>query len=294
MRRHAILEAPSILGLRPSGVEDLPASLLGAGLQERVGARHAGRVSPPPWRPGRDPETGILNAPAIRDYSKRLARSVGEVIDRGDFPIVLGGDCSILLGSALALRARGRHGLLFLDGHADFYAPETSPTGEAADMDLALATGRGPELVTTFDDPRPLLRDEDVVAFGHRDAAEVAAHGGRALAETAIVSIDLDQVRALGVDRAVRRGLDVLERPELAGFWIHLDADVLDDDEMPAVDYRMPGGLSLAELGAVLAAAARSPRAIGIEITVFNPRLDPDGTIARKLTACVSSALVAA
>jgi arginase family enzyme len=71
------------------------------------------------------------------------------------------------------VQRRGRHGLLFLDGHADFYQPEAVPNGEAASMELALGTGRGPIIVTDLEGRRPLVRDEDVVVFGRRDA-EVA------------------------------------------------------------------------------------------------------------------------
>ena len=74
------------------------------------------------------------------------------MLDAGDIPIVLGGDCSILLGNLLALRGRGRYGLLFIDGHADFYQPDAEPNGEAASMDLALATGRGPHVVADRED----------------------------------------------------------------------------------------------------------------------------------------------
>lgn len=75
------------------------------------------------------------------------------------------------------------------------------------------------------------------------------------------------------------------------GFWIHLDADVLDDVIMPAVDYRLPGGLSWAELASVLRIATDSGRAVGIEITIYNPKLDPDGTSGKGLTATVVKAL---
>jgi arginase len=141
----AIIEAPSVLGLFPRGVEKLSDALLAAGLAECLQARRAGRVEPPPYNERRDPETLILNPRGIADYSAALADAVGRVADAGEFPIVLGGDCSIMLGCMLALKRRGRYGLLFLDGHADFYQPEAEPNGEAASMDLAFATGRGPE-----------------------------------------------------------------------------------------------------------------------------------------------------
>jgi arginase len=143
MTRYAILEAPSVLGLSPSGVQHLPRALLSRGLAERLGARHAGRIEPPAFDPQRDAETGMLNPAAIVEYARRLADGVAELLAAGELPIVLGGDCSILLGGLLALRRRLRPGLLFLDGQADFYQPEAEEKGEAASMDLALATGRG-------------------------------------------------------------------------------------------------------------------------------------------------------
>jgi arginase len=276
-----VVEAPSVLGLFPEGVETLPEALLAAGLAERLGARRAGRVEPPPYDPERDPGTLVLNARAIAGYSVALADAVGAVIDRGEFPMVLGGDCSILLGNLLALRRRGRYGLLFLDGHADFYQPEAEPNGEAASMDLALATGRGPAVVADIEGRRPLVRDEDVVVLGRRDAADAEEHGSQRVEDTAIEVVDLAAFRAVGAEAAAASAMERLSRPGLDGFWIHLDADVLDDAVMPAVDYRMPDGLSWDELAAVLRAAVASGRAVGIEVTIFNPKLDPDGTVAR-------------
>jgi arginase len=288
---YAIVEAPSHLGLRAEGVEALPDALLATGLAERLGARRAGRLAAPAYDPQIDPETRMLNPGGLRDYSPRLADAVGAVLDRGEFPIVLGGDCSILLGNALALRRRGRHGLLFLDGHADFYQPEAEPTGEAASMELALVTGRGPEIVTNLEGLRPLMRDEDVVVFGFRDAELSAAEGSQPLPPT-LRAIDLATVRERGVERAARDALAHLERKDgPAGFWIHLDADVLDDTIMPAVDYRLPDGLSWDELSGVLRAAVASPRAVGLEITIFNPTLDPDGRIARRLVEALAAGL---
>ena len=194
---------------------------------------------------------------------------------------MLGGDCSILLGTLLALRRRGRYGLLFIDGHADFYQPDAEPNGEAASMDLALATGRGPSIVVDLEERGPLVRDEDVVHVGRRDAEEAERAGSQRIEETAISLIDLQTLRRRGPELAMQDGLERLSRPELDGFWIHLDCDVVDDAVMPAVDYRLPGGLSWGELDTVLRAAIRSGRVRGLEVTIFNPALDRDGSIAR-------------
>jgi arginase len=281
-RRYAIVEAPSMLGLRPTGVERLPDALIGAGLDARLRARRAARVEPPPYDDRRDPETLMLNPQAIADYTPKLADAIGEALETGDFPVVLGGDCSIVLGSLLALRRRGRYGLLYIDGHSDFYQPEANTNGEAASSDLALATGRGPDIMTTFEGYRPLVRDADVVVLGFRDAEEAATYGSQVLPHQ-MRAIDLREIRGSGVDASAREAVERLSRPGLNGFWIHLDADALDDSLMPAVDYRLPDGLSWRELHITLQTALASARAVGLEVTIFNPALDHDGTMARSL-----------
>src|SRR5262249_37507054 len=177
MRGIAIIEAPSGLGLRPRGVEKLPDALNRAGLSRTLNAHKAARVESPPYSEKRDPETGFLNARGIADYARRLAAEVERVLEVGNFPLVLGGDCSILLGSMLALKRRGRHGLLFCDGHTLFYQPEATITGEAASLELASVTGRGQALWTPYDGGRPLVAEEAVVAFGFREENEAESCG---------------------------------------------------------------------------------------------------------------------
>jgi arginase len=285
-----VIEAPSVLGLRPSGVQELPEALLAAGLLDGLGAVRAGRIEPTAYDPRRDEATGVLNPSGIADYSAGLADAVGEVLARGGFPLVLGGDCSILLGNLLALRRRGRHGLLFLDGHTDFYQPSAEPTGEVASMELALATGRGPALLADLEGRGPLVRDEDVVALGFRDTEESREAGMQPLPPV-VHAVDLEAVRVLGVAEAARQAVDRLTSGGTAGYWVHLDVDVLDDDLMPAVDYRQPDGLTWQELETILRTALGDDRAVGFDVTIFNPRLDPDGRIATRLSECLRTGL---
>lgn len=292
----SIIEAPSDLGLRPTGVDGLPGALLGAGLLEGLhDVRHAGRVPVPPYDPRRDEATGVLNPDGIRTFSLHLAERVASTLDLGRFPVVLGGDCSVLLGSALALRRRGRFGLFFIDGHADFYSPETEPNGEVASMDLAVVTGREPEALADLDGLRPLVREEDVVVFGFRDADAAEAHGSPDVRLTALHLLDLAEVRRLGPGAAARHGLTALEARGVEGFWVHLDADVLNDRAMPAVDYRMPDGLWPEELTEALTVVLASPLAAGLQVTIYNPALDdPRRSGARALARAVAAAFAAA
>jgi arginase len=136
--------------------------------------------------------------------------------------------------------------------------------------------------MTTFEGYRPLVRDTDVVVLGFRDGEEAARYGSQ-VPPTELRTIDLAEIRRSGVEASAREAVDRLSRPWLNGFWIHLDADALDDAVMPAVDYRLPDGLSWRELHAVLQTALGSQKAVGIEVTIFNPDLDSDGAIARSL-----------
>jgi len=297
MRQFAVIEAPSPLGHMPNhlGVARLPEALLKAGLAERLSARRAGRVDPLPYNPERDPETKLLNPHALRDYSVSLADAVERVLDVAEFPVVLGGDCSILLGTLLALKRRGRYGLLYIDGHPDFYPPERNPIlGAASASDVALATGRGPDLVTNIEDRRPLVRDDDVVVYAYRDAASQVRNRSQPLPDD-LMAIDRDQVRRLGVDTAMREAISHLTRnggPD--GFWIHLDADVLDESIMRAVDDPRPDGLSWEELRTALGIAACSARAVGLQITIYNPDMDSGGEAGRGLAATIAHTLARA
>jgi arginase len=281
-RRYAILEAPSILGLRPTGVERMSGRLLELGLAERIAARVAGRVEPPRYQPGRDPATGVANANAIAAWSPILASAIEDVIETGERPIILGGDCSILLGSMLALRRRGRFGLLFLDGHADYFQPEADANGEAASMELGFVTGVGPQLLTDLEGRRPLVRSEDTVAMAFRDTDEQVRLGSQPLPPE-LRAYDLATIRRLGARVAADAAIEHLTRPGLTGFFIHVDADCLDDDIMPAVDYRTRGGLSWAEFRTILDVALASRHVVGLEVTIYNPVLDIDGSAGRGL-----------
>jgi arginase len=297
MPRYAIVEAPSALGhvREHLGVERAPEVLLGAGLADGLAARRAGRVEAAGYSAERDSGTHIMNPQAIRDYSPLLADAVTAVLDAGEFPVVLGGDCSIVLGTMLALRRRGRYGLLYIDGDADFYQPEVNPLGGAASAsDLAFATGRGPGVVTDIEGRRPLVRAEDVVVFACRDAADRERRACQPLPEGLLV-IDRDQVRRAGAAAAAREAVRYLTReggPE-DGFWIHLDADVFDETIMQAVDDPRPGGLAWDEVVSALSIAVGSGHAAGLQVAIYNPDIDADGSNGRGLAATVREALAA-
>lgn len=285
-RQLAVLDAPSNLGLRPPAPDTVPGcykapwALRDAGLVRRLGAKDAGAVVPPryvaTWKPG----DGVRNGPAIAAYARRLAERVAGIRADGGFPVLLGGDCSILLGPALALRRSGRYGLAYMDAHADFRHLGNSPhVGSAAGEDLALVTGRGDDYLTDIDELRPYVRDEDVIVLGVRDEEDLREVSKSGL--TFVPGNDIDLAKAK----------DVLVRDELDGFWIHVDADVLDPSVLPAVDSPTPGGLDAAQLTELLRGLLTLPGAAGLEVTILDPDLDEDGSQAALLADILVSAL---
>jgi arginase len=280
-RRLAVLDAPSNLGLKPPspgqepGVKNMPGVLRAHGIIQRLRTEDAGSVVPPAYASAIDPAIKVRNAKGIRDYSLQLADRIEKLLGQGRFPLVLGGDCSILLGSALALRKRGRYGLLFVDGHADLLSPASSQSGGAAGMDLALATGLGPELLTDIEGRRPYMRTEDTVIFGYRQPAP--GETSPAAPQPPMGAFPLNLIQQQGLAQSARTAIAHLESAPTQGFWIHVDMDVLATEWMPAVDSPEAGGMTPHELSTLLKMAVHSDRCVGMEVTIYDPTLDPAG-----------------
>ncbi|HET9266240.1 MAG TPA: arginase family protein [Vicinamibacterales bacterium] len=158
-----------------------------------------------------------------------------------------------------------------------------SRTGSAASMCLALAVGRGDMPLARLDGEAALARPADVVVIGRRDDADEPWYGQDALRALPLLDLPHATVRERGPAAAARFALERLARPGGDGFWIHVDADVLDPGVLPAVDSPELGGREFDELGELLTPLVRSPKALGLELTIYDPALDPDGSSAAKL-----------
>ncbi|WP_151774009.1 arginase family protein [Streptomyces abyssomicinicus] len=298
MRNIVVVDAPSNLGLRPPapgtvpGCHKLAGALRDNGIVRRTGALEGGVVVPPRYDRGDWQEgDGVFNAAAIATYTRRLADRIEHHVGEGRFTLVLGGDCSVQLGAALALRRLGRYGLVSVDASPDFrHAGNSDRIGAAGGEELALATGRGQDDLTDLEGLRPYLRDEDVVVLGTRDAyaedEEVVELRELKVPVTTVSGLRRQDPAGLGTAVAAELG-----RTGLDGFWVHLDADVLDPTVMPAVDSPDPDGLLPHEVTALLRPLVRSPHCVGLNVTIYDPDLDPDGTAGALLTDLVVSAL---
>jgi arginase len=197
----------------------------------------------------------------------RVRDAVGAARRDGRFPLLLGGDCPVILGALAALQAeQDGPGLLFVDGHEDAWPPRVSPTGEAADCELGLALRLfDADLAPRLREILPRIRARDVVAVGPRDRSELAAAG--------VPTLD-GQLRGLirPADLAASGGAAAgLPAP----WWLHTDLDVLATSELAAVDYPQPGGLTWGQLSEVTSAALAGEGCAGWSVCIYNPDLDP-------------------
>jgi arginase len=256
-------------------------------------ASDRGDVVPPPYRDITRPARRTRNEAEVASYSRALADAVTPAAMAPSFVVALGGDCSIVLGCLLGFKHAGhsRLGLVYFDAHADFATPAVSRSGSAASMCLALAVGRGDTQLAHLDGPEALVRPHDVVVIGRRDDADAPIYGQDALKTAGILDLHQEIVRHAGAAAIVNAALQRLEANGLDGFWIHVDADVLDPGVVPAVDSPEPGGLSLDELVAILAPLAQHRLALGLELTIYDPLLDPDRSSAQRLVELLERAL---
>ncbi|MBJ7357010.1 arginase family protein [Nocardioides sp.] len=274
------------------GEQLAPAALRRAGL-DRLTAADLGDADCTISGTERDEHSGVL---ALAE-TVRAARALADALESGLHgrpglrPLVVGGDCSILLGILPALRRHhGPVGLWFLDGHPDYLDGRTSETGETADMDLAVVTGDGADPLVTLAGAPPMVPVGDAVLLGHRTVGlDVGSEQ-----DVARLPADLRRIDAASVaDDPERAGQHAAAWLANAGrgAWLHVDLDVVDMGALPAVTYPQPNGLDWDQLTAVLRPLGRSPRLLGVSVADFRPDLDPTGELALRIVEVLDRAL---
>lgn len=272
---------------RPNGLERMPQALRAVGLVQQLQLRDLGDWLVAIDSPERDPITGIIGFASVCKTSEIIRTNLTNLLARGERPLLLGGCCTLLIGVFAALREQyGRIGLAFVDGHLDFYDGRSSPTGEAADMELAILTGFGPSGLVDLAGKPPLISAHDVIVLGYRDAEEAAKEGALDPQKVApdMTLVDAHAIRQKGPGTWGAQAVQRFES-DPKRFWLHVDLDVLDQEVLPAVDYRMPNGLTWEEMTELVRPLARSPALVGADLTIYNPTLDPEGQYAKQIVS---------
>jgi arginase len=271
---------------RADGVARMPFALLDAGLAQALPGARVVMADVPAGELRRGP-SGLLAEDALAAMVTSVAERVIDAWVDDRVPVVIGGDCPVLLGGLVAARRRNYDaGLVFVDGHEDAWDPHRSPTGEAADSEIALALGWAeapPALAAAL----PCLSPSGLLQLGSRDAAELAEAGQPSV----VGRVDLLGGEAL----AAPGGLEVGRRMAAAllsrhsHWWLHIDLDVLSATALSAVDYPQPGGLSWEQLESLTENLLNLGGCGGLSVCIYNPDLD-DGAAAGQIAAYVAAA----
>jgi arginase len=275
---------------RSGGTEHAPEALRDLGLIEVLGGPDRGDLDVRIRGEERDPQTGIVASADVLATTSTVRSAVARAISDGARPFLAGGCCSEVPGALAGARdAVGGVGLAYLDGHLDLYDGETSPTGEAADMPISVALGRGPKAWVDAAGGASLAA-ADAVLVGYRDQEESRSYGMLQPEELpGLTHLSVEDVRAAGPAAIVDRVVGALD-PGLA-LWLHFDVDVLDEEVFPATDYLMPNGMTWDEVVPILKPLLSSPSIVGASLGCYNPEKDPDRASGRALVDAISAAL---
>jgi arginase len=274
---------------RPLGQAAAPSRLRDAGLSPSLpGARVTSDIVVSEPDPTRGHLAGFLNERAMLEMVDEVYARVRAALAAGRFPLIYGGDCSVLLGAVPAVRdVYGTAALLFVDGHEDATTMEQSTTGEAANMEIALLLGltgqRAPESMRSR---LPALLPETIGMLGQRDATYRHEIGVSSIADRILLhgagDLRRDPERIAAHAAAYVAG-------QASGWWLHVDLDVLDGKEFRACgaadDPSMSEGLTWAELTDITRTAYQTDGCRGWSVGVYNPDLDPEGLEAQRIVA---------
>lgn len=276
-----IFEFPFSLGLTKKehetepGVKKLPDWFSKFGFHEKINPKNIFRLESPPYQMIFDEETQVKNLNEIIDYAKKQSELILHNFNKNTFNIFLGGDCSILIGSAIALKQIGNFGLFYLDGHTDYIPPSLSPSGGAAGMDLAIVAGLGHKKLTNINNLKPYFVEENIFCVGNAETDD--EEYVEQIINSNIHYFDLHQLRKNGFRKTSEDFLTLIKEKNLEGFFIHFDVDVLNDKIMPCVDSRTEDGIDYDNLKEILQPLALNEKCFGIEITILDPDYDPNG-----------------
>lgn len=292
-----ILGVPLDLGQERRGVDMGPSAIRAAGLNAALKAlghqvEDAGnaRVKLAEEQHYGDRRAKYLNE--IAETCQEVATRVCQALEEGFFPLLLGGDHSMAVGtlSGMAKYYRDREqsvGLVWIDAHGDMNTPESSPSGNVHGMPFAAVLGIGPEALTHIFGFAPKVRAKDCVLIGVRDVDTRERRQIRASGVNVFTMRDIDE---LGMRTVMQQSLEIATR-DTEGFVVSFDLDVVDPDEAPGVGTAVPGGITFRETHLAMEIIADSKKMLALEIVEVNPILDTFNRTAALAVGLAASAL---
>ncbi len=274
----ALIGAPTDIGAGHRGASMGPEALRVAGIASALAARgldvrDTGNLSGP-FNPWTEPVEGYRHLAQVVEWNRIAMEAVGGALDRGELPILLGGDHSLGVGSITAVarhcRERGKKlRIMWLDAHADFNTHVITPSGNVHGMPVACLCGIGPRELTHLGGDAPAIRPDELRQIGIRS---VDPGEKRLVREHGLDIYDMRYIDEVGMKRAMEEALEGLDAD--THLHVSFDVDFLDPEIAPGVGTTIPGGPNYREAQLVMEMIADSERMGSLDIVELNPALD--------------------
>jgi arginase len=203
--------------------------------------------------------------------SRRVSGAVATSVQAGRFPLVLGGDHSLSLGSVRGAARQKKIGVIWVDAHADFNTAETTPSGNIHGMPLAALSGMGEKsLVQLWDEVIPVVDPKRIAIIGARDLDPGEKMN---LREAGVMVMGMEQIDRIGMVNVVEKAIERVSR-DVDGIYLSFDMDSMDPRHAPGVGTPVPAGLTQREGHLICEMIAETGKLIGMDMVEVNAILD--------------------
>lgn len=287
-----IIGAPMDLGQRRRGVDMGPSAIRAAGLNSmltRLGhkVKDTGNIFIPEKETRRAVDERALYVKEIVQACESLAKKVEGVVTKEQFPVVLGGDHSIAVGTvAGSTKARGEHGVVWIDAHADFNTPQTSPSGNVHGMPLAAICGHGGALAE-LGGINPKVREDRVAVIGVRDVDPKETEAVNDSKLTVFTMRDIDE---MGMRRVIDEAIEIASKG-VQRIHVSFDIDAVDPRWAPGSGTLVEGGLNYREAHLLMERLHDSGKVGSMEMVEVNPLLDEQNKTGKLAAGLIASLL---
>jgi arginase len=288
-----LIGVPIDLGAGRRGVDMGPSAIRYAHLQNKLEEmgyviEDKGNIEVPIQEMCKITDPKLKYIDCIIPMGRRIGGAVATSIQGGRFPLVLGGDHSLSVGSIRGAAKHKKLGVIWVDAHADFNTPETTPSGNIHGMPLAALCGLGdPRLTSLWDETPPILDPQRVAVIGARDLDPGEKQNLRA---AGVMVQSMEQIDRLGMVKVLERAIERVSR-DVDGIYLSFDMDSLDPRHAPGVGTPVPGGLTFREAHLACEVVAETGKLIGMDMVEVNPILDEQNQTAILAVEFIRSAL---
>lgn len=293
MKNINIIGAPSTFGQRKLGVNFGPDAIRYAGIVERIRnigytVVDKGNIEVPEINLDKfnSEQEGLRNIDEIIQVSENLSNSVSDSVQSGAFPLILGGDHSIAIGSISGISKHYDNlGVIWYDAHGDLNVPEESPSGNIHGMPLRILAGDGDDRLVNVSNYAPKVKPENIVLIGMRDL-DIGER--EYIKNNNIKTYTMADIDRLGIQQVINESIDHL-KDKTDGIHLSLDVDALDPVETPGTGTRVLGGLNYRESHFALELLHNSRLITSMDLVEVNPLIDQNNHTAEQAVGLVGS-----